>query len=153
MGEAQWVTIYLNNSSTAKTLVVKNVHLDYGKFYRDSKSACFFCPARHSSASSHILTTPACIDDKEAEIPTSDIEGTKIAPGDEFTVNSCGRSNSPSGTEGEFDVYEDGPGGPKVRHFYWNCPWGSPKNTWTISGMKHLLRVVHPFEQLDLRAA
>lgn len=37
MGYQQWVVIKINNSS-AKTVVVKNVNLTWGKFYPDSKS-------------------------------------------------------------------------------------------------------------------
>jgi hypothetical protein len=90
----------------------------------------------------------AFIDNKDAEIPKSDIENHKINPGDEFQINSCGRSDASSGTEGDFDIYEDG--GTKVRHFYWNCPWGSKTNTWRVTGMKHPL-YVRSHEQLDSR--
>ncbi|KAI0267249.1 Aegerolysin-domain-containing protein [Russula aff. rugulosa BPL654] len=88
---AQWVVINITNSSS-KTIVIKNVSLHWGKFYRDG--------------------------DKDAEIPTSDIENHKINPGDEFEINSCGRSDAASGTECDFDIYEDG--GPKVQD---NSKW------------------------------
>jgi Aegerolysin len=91
----------------------------------------------------------ACIDNKDEEIPISDIEDKKIDGGKEFRINSCGRENAPSGTEGNFDIYEDG--GDEVRHFYWDCPWGGKTNTWTITGMKHLFGV-HCAEQLDSRS-
>lgn len=74
------------------------------------------------------------LDDKDTEVDISAIEGAKIAPGEQFRFNACGRSDTSSGTEGIFEVYEDGSGGKKVRHFYWDCPWGSKKNTWTVSG-------------------
>ncbi|KAF8687636.1 hypothetical protein AX14_003645, partial [Amanita brunnescens Koide BX004] len=101
---AQWVVITLNNSST-KAVVVKNVGLSWGKFHEEGN--------------------------KDKEIPVSDIENTEIPPGGEFRINSCGRENASSGTEGEFDIYEVDSN--KVRHFYWDCPWGSSTNTWTIT--------------------
>ncbi|KAI0267255.1 aegerolysin type hemolysin [Russula aff. rugulosa BPL654] len=101
---AQWVVINITNSSS-KTVTIKNVSLHWGKFYKD--------------------------DNKDAEIPKSDIENHKIDPGDEFEINSCGRSDASSGTEGDFDIYEDG--GTRVRHFYWDCPWGSKTNTWRVT--------------------
>jgi hypothetical protein len=141
---AQWVVINITNSSS-KPVVVKNVHLSWGKFHKDGKSpassARVMVPSRH-------LDHNACIDNKDAEIPAKDIENTKILPGDTFRINSCGREDASSGTEGDFDLYEDG--GPKVRHFYWDCPWGTKTNTWTISGTKDPLGVHSP-EQLDSR--
>lgn len=90
-----------------------------------------------------------CIGNKDAEIAVKDIENTKILPGKQFRMNSCGRENASSGTEGDFDIYEVA--ADKVRHFYWECPWGSKTNTWTISGMKYPLCVLHSLEQLDSR--
>ncbi|OCH86914.1 pleurotolysin A [Obba rivulosa] len=105
MAYAQWVVIVLKNVSPQGTLVIKNLNLMWGKFHKDG--------------------------DKDTEIATKDIEGTKILPGAEYTINSCGRSDASSGTEGKFDLYEEG--GALVRSFYWDCPWGSKTNTWTIS--------------------
>ena len=85
------------------------------------------------------------IDNKDAEIPIGDIENRKIDAHKEFKINSCGREGSPTGTEGEFDIYD---GSDKVRHFYWNCPWGSKTNAWSITGMKYLLGARSP-ELLD----
>ena len=88
----------------------------------------------------------SCLDDKNAEIPKSDIENHKIGPDEVFQINACGRSDAAVGTAGGYDIYEDG--GPKVRHFYWDCPWGSKTNTWRVTGMKHPL-CVRSHEQLD----
>lgn len=100
----QWVVIHITNSST-KTLVIKNVRLSWGKFHED--------------------------DNKDYEIALDDIENTKIRGGKQFTISSCGRSDAPSGTEGEFDIYENG--GEKVGHYYWDCPWGGNGNIWKIT--------------------
>jgi hypothetical protein len=40
-GYPQWVAININNSST-KTVVIKNVRLPWGKFYKDGKSPVYF---------------------------------------------------------------------------------------------------------------
>jgi len=100
---AQWVVINISNSSK-RAVVIKNVHLPWGKFYKG--------------------------DNKDAEIPIGDIENKTIEPHKKFRISSCGREGAPSGTEGEFDIYD---GDDKVRHFYWNCPWGSKTNTWSIT--------------------
>ena len=130
---AQWVVINITNSSK-ETVVFKNVRLSWGKFYFDGKSLV-------SSASVMAvldimyLDHATCIDDKDDEMPASDIENAYILPGKSFRVNSCGRSNASSGTEGSFDIEEEGGG--EVRHFYWSCPWGGNTNTWTVSCTKY----------------
>jgi hypothetical protein len=88
----------------------------------------------------------ACKDDKDDGIPTSQIEGMKIGPGTIVRIDSCGREDAASGTEGDLEIWEDGAGGAKVGHFYWDCPWGTRSNTWTVSGMRHSTFVycIHP---------
>ena len=133
----QWVVITIINSSAEK-VVVKNVSLSWGKFYKYGEWPSY---ASVAITSDHSL----CVDDKDVEIPASEIENTEINPGHEFKISSCGRSGTPSGTEGQFDIYENK--GDKVRHFYWACPWAGA-NKWGVTGMKHLLRVDPP-EQVD----
>ena len=70
---------------------------------------------------------------KDKEISVSTYQNSVIHPGEQLRLNACGRSDSPSGTTGDFDVVDVVAGGKKIRHFYWDCPWGSPTNTWTIS--------------------
>lgn len=43
---------------------------------------------------------------------------------------SCGRSDSASGTQGSFDLYD---GDTRVVTLVWNCPWGSKSNSWSQS--------------------
>lgn len=50
--------------------------------------------------------------------------------GGEMGVASCGRSDSASGTEGYFDVYD---GDTHVCHVYWDCPWGSKTNKFQVT--------------------
>ncbi|KAF8726099.1 hypothetical protein AX14_008081 [Amanita brunnescens Koide BX004] len=104
MAYAQWVVINIVNSS-ARPVVIKNVRIHWGKFYKEG--------------------------DKNIEVSVHAIENTRILPGQEFRISSCGRENATSGTEGEFDIFEDG--SDKIRHFYWDCPWGKKGNTWRVS--------------------
>ena len=69
---------------------------------------------------------------KDKEISPSTYENYIIHPGEKLQINACGRENSPSGTTGEFDVVDPLEGDKVIRHFYWDCPWGSSVNTWTI---------------------
>lgn len=101
MAYAQWATFTI---STTVKLTVKNVTSNWGKFYRDGN--------------------------KDAEISRSDIEGHNIEPGEAYTISTCGREHSASGTEGNFDLYD---GTKKVGNYYWDCPWGRKENIsrWT----------------------
>lgn len=66
---------------------------------------------------------------KDAEISASEINSIVIPPGSSSDVSSCGRSDSPSGTEGTIDLYD---GSTKICTVYWNCPWGSKSNDFQI---------------------
>ena len=47
--------------------------------------------------------------------------------GNQYQWGHCGRENSPSGTEGSFEVHLDG-SGEKIAEIYWDCPYiGSNK--------------------------
>ncbi len=71
--------------------------------------------------------------DKDKEIDPSAVNNYVIQPGESLQINACGRESSPSGTTGDFDLVDTTAGGKVIRHFYWDCPWGSSTNTWTIS--------------------
>ena len=62
----------------------------------------------------------------------SDIEGQAIAPQNTFRINSCGRENASSGTEGSFNLI-DTSNGKVIRNVYWECPWGSKTNTFRVT--------------------
>jgi len=102
MAYAQWVSIKIIAHGT--TLRIKNVKLNWGKFHQTGN--------------------------KEVEISPDDINKITIEPKRETVINSCGRSDAGSGTEGNFDIFD---GDIKVGNYYWECPWGSKKNTsrWT----------------------
>jgi hypothetical protein len=102
MAEAQWVSITIISRGT--TLSIQNASLEYGKFYKNGN--------------------------KDEEISSDEINQITINSGQSAVINSCGRSDSPSGTEGRFDIFD---GEVKVGEYYWDCPWGSKTNTstWT----------------------
>ncbi|KAI0714064.1 pleurotolysin A [Cerioporus squamosus] len=103
---AQWVILLMVNSGS-KAIKIKNMNVSWGKLHADG--------------------------DKDKEISQSTYENYIINPGEQLQINACGRENSPSGTTGDFDVVDPSASDKTIRHFYWDCPWGSKRNTWTIS--------------------
>ncbi|MBJ7221258.1 MULTISPECIES: aegerolysin family protein [unclassified Brenneria] len=97
MAYAQWVEIkvYAENMK----LTVKNVSLEWGKFYRQGN--------------------------KDDEISKNAIDGMSISSGNPGIICACGRSDASSGTEGSFELYN---GNDYVGKYYWDCPWGSKNN-------------------------
>lgn len=67
---------------------------------------------------------------KDNDISDSEVEQQMAKPSGQMGIASCGRSDSSSGTEGSYDIYD---GDAKVCHIYWSCPWGSQTNTFTVS--------------------
>lgn len=105
MAYSQWARILIKSKSVE--LAIKNVDLKYGKFHFDGK--------------------------KDTEIEIKNIEGQIIPKNNGgLLLCTCGREDSPSGTEGSFDIYT-GDGSAKIGHYYWECPWASKTNTstWT----------------------
>ncbi|GAA3563392.1 MULTISPECIES: aegerolysin family protein [Marinobacter] len=111
MAYAQWISITIEPKNYDVT--IKNVTSDWGKFYSGSK---------------------------DNEVSPEDIEGKVIKAGEKFTISSCGRSDSASGTEGSFDLYH---GSSHVGNYYWDCPWGSKTNTstWTADNSEYITQV------------
>ncbi|KAI0714081.1 Aegerolysin aa-Pri1 [Cerioporus squamosus] len=102
----QWVTMYLKNSGS-KDIKVVNLSHSWGKMYADGN--------------------------KDQELSVDTFNGHVIAPGGELQMNACGRQNASSGTRGDFDVVDVTAGDMIIRHFHWDCPWGSHANQWTVS--------------------
>lgn len=113
MAYAQWVSITITSLET--TLIIKNAALAYGKFHQTGN--------------------------KDAEILPDAINKITINSRQSAVINSCGRSDSPSGTEGRFDIFD---GEVKVGQYYWDCPWGSKTNTsiWTPFELDHYVTQV-----------
>ena len=61
-------------------------------------------------------------DDKDNELSPEQVNGQVIESGSEGVnvVSSCGREDSASGTQGQFDLYD---GDTKVVTLVWDCPW------------------------------
>jgi hypothetical protein len=125
MAYAQWVIILLKNRSQ-KSIKIKNVKIDWGKFHKDGKH--FLSTAKLRIYQFAMRLTG----DKDSEISSGTIEGKTIDPGKSYQINSCGRSDAASGTEGSFNLVDDS--GHVIRNLYWDCPWGSKTNYWKITG-------------------
>lgn len=104
MSYAQWIGSEVHPINFQ--ISIKNAKLAWGKFYQEGN--------------------------KDKELSSDEINKITIASGSVGKIYSCGRSDSASGTEGSFDVYD---GGTHVGTFYWNCPWGSKSNTFFWTGM------------------
>ncbi|KAF7555732.1 hypothetical protein G7Z17_g2011 [Cylindrodendrum hubeiense] len=101
--EAQWVAFDIKNRMKKNDISVNNAYLSYGKFYKGSK---------------------------DREISIQEVDSIVIAPGTIETISSCGREQSPSGTTGNFDLFD---GDTKICTTKWDCPWGSPTNNVEIT--------------------
>ncbi|KAH7306558.1 hypothetical protein KP509_22G019000 [Ceratopteris richardii] len=92
----QWVAFQLSYTGEG-SLYIRNASLPWGKWYD--------------------------YPDKDREVAAPN--GQAIAPGSILYVAACGRENSPSGTEGTFEIWSSTS---KVAHVYFDCPWsGSNK--------------------------
>ncbi|KAG9194357.1 hypothetical protein G6011_04392 [Alternaria panax] len=103
MAYAQWVVIHIINSFRNGSINVKNAEAMWGKFHRPGN--------------------------KDNEISAGDVNKMTIGAGSSEKIASCGRSDSASGTEGKFDIYD---GDNRVCTVYWSCPWGSKSNNFQI---------------------
>ncbi|PHH93104.1 hypothetical protein CDD83_956 [Cordyceps sp. RAO-2017] len=100
--EAQWIEVEIKNRMRSSDVSVKNARLDWGKFYKGSKSR---------------------------EIKPHEVNQTVVAPGAMEVVSSCGRAHAASGTNGDFDLYD---GNTKICNIYWDCPWGTKANDFAV---------------------
>ncbi|KAG8673810.1 hypothetical protein FPOAC2_07281 [Fusarium poae] len=106
MAYGQWVYIIIQSKIASGEISLKNVSLNWGKFYQ--------------------------WDNKDQEISTDDVQKVVIPSNKSAGVASCGRSDASSGTEGSFDLYD---GDNKICNIYWDCPWGSKTNTFTVGSV------------------
>jgi hypothetical protein len=97
MAESQWAVFSI--TANGIILSIKNSKLKWGKFYYPPN--------------------------KSKEIKPATIDQTVIPIGITATIGTCGRSQSWSGTEGSFDLYD---GATKIGMYYWNVPFGSNTN-------------------------
>lgn len=66
---------------------------------------------------------------KDIELSTSQVNGTRILPGVNTVIAACGRKSSPSGTEGRFSVFD---GNTRIFEIYFDVPWGASDNQFRI---------------------
>ena len=108
MAYAQWVSFTMKTIGFDAT--VDSASLDWGKFYK--------------------------WDNKDQEESAGDIDTLKFQANKSYTnaISSCGREDSPSGTQGHFDLFTQ-VGGQKTQvcRLNWDCPWGSKTNSWSAS--------------------
>jgi len=97
---AQWISVKIQNKANGHTLKVSNGFLKWGKWYGGSK-------------------------DEEVDAPSGEINYDSSK-----TINSCGRSDASSGTEGYFDIYDEKSN--HIAHVTWDCPWGSKQNSYQV---------------------
>jgi Aegerolysin len=50
-----------------------------------------------------------------------------------FVISTCGRANASSGTKGSYDLVDKSTS-KVIRQVYWNCPWGTKTNLFTLEG-------------------
>ncbi len=66
-----------------------------------------------------------------------------ISPGDTFVLKACGKWGSNTGTTGEFSLVDPAKADKQIRHFYFDSPYNSSMNTWTISGTNDEWMIEH----------
>ncbi|WP_251861448.1 aegerolysin family protein [Clostridium sp. Marseille-Q2269] len=98
----QWVKFHIK--AVNEELTIQNATLSWGKFYNP--------------------------DNQNHEISAEDVNKTKISKNEIAIIESSGRKDSPSGTEGRFDICDKNKN--KLFTIYWDCPWsGSNKFSYT----------------------
>ncbi|KKA28151.1 hypothetical protein TD95_000962 [Thielaviopsis punctulata] len=117
MAYAQWLEIIITNRMRDGDVTLRDAVANWGKFYQNG--------------------------DKDIEIGSDQINGNTLTFDKSFTVQSCGRSDSASGTEGSVKLFE---GSTHICTLYWNCPWGSKNNQFKILDQSDDYAVSHtPF--------
>ena len=78
-------------------------------------------------------------DDKDNEVKPGDVIGTEIKSKESYTIYSCGRENSPSGTEGTVTVSDKQEDGNRIADIYWDCPYTGRNKLEKRKANKHWL--------------
>ncbi|MFC5704107.1 aegerolysin family protein [Cohnella faecalis] len=116
MSDSLWVEVFIDNYNT--DVVIRNIKLEWGRLYK--------------------------LEDRSTEISADSLNGTVIKAGKKLWVCACGRSWSPSGTEGSFQLFdlED----KLIGTYSWDCPLGKRlnKTTWTKNDDTNFRFDFHP---------
>ncbi len=104
MAYGQWVSFNIKLKGFSGT--IGDAKLKWGKFYK--------------------------YDNKDKELEVYEINAITLEDGklNNNVISACGRSDAGSGTEGYFWIYR---GEEAVCQVYWDCPWGSKINAWSVS--------------------
>lgn len=89
-----------------------------------------------------------CVGQIQDEVDKNDYEGETVAPGQKMQINSRPRPETASGFTGSLDLVDPSTG-EIIRSLYWDCPRGSDKNTWTVSGSNLQWTVEHSEPSLE----
>ncbi|HGJ5865502.1 MAG TPA: aegerolysin family protein [Arsenophonus nasoniae] len=99
---SQWAQIDISPIGFNST--IKDIELSWGKFHKK--------------------------DDKDSEIPVSEIKGHTILDGKVYSIYTCGRSGVASGTTGKLTIFDNNS---QIVKYEWDVPWGSNDNTSKLS--------------------
>lgn len=105
MSDLLWVEVVIENYNSEVT--IQNIKLEWGRLYN--------------------------LGDRDNEISAESLNGTVIKAGKRLWICACGRSWSPSGTEGSFQLFD--PENKLIGTYSWDCPLGQRmnKSSWTKS--------------------
>jgi hypothetical protein len=110
MAESQWVEFDV--FANGITVGIQNANTTWGKFY--------FPPRKKT-------------------VNASEINKIVIPPGGQTAFGACGNSNSWSGTEGQFDLFDvQSSQKVKIGTLYWNVPFGSNTNSFQFTAASSL---------------
>jgi hypothetical protein len=120
MGYGDWTQITIHNQSDV-TITINNAQLQWGKFYR-SREASFLVLIAPSANSLYSA-------DKDAALEPHRVNGIEIKPNESYTLGSCGRENTWSGCQGDFELQE--PNG-TICKVYFYSPHGTSYNQFRL---------------------
>lgn len=124
MGYGNWTEIKITNTS-AVDIQFTNSALTWGKFYSCEPSGRLFGTLYMS------MLTDAPIANKDAEIQPGDLNNTTISAGKTYTIGACGRENTWSGTDGQFDLHAPSLGLTVAKITFYS-PYGASYNNFHI---------------------
>jgi hypothetical protein len=113
LGEIEYFQPTVRNRLST-TIILANFVIKYGKFYDISEYLHRFCFTR--SIDKYIS-----LENRFKE--TASAQGTNITSKEEHAWGHTRRENTPTGTEGTFEVRQDGE---LIAEIYWDCPYIGP---------------------------
>ncbi|KAF7974641.1 hypothetical protein HWV62_11509 [Athelia sp. TMB] len=124
MGYGNWTEIKIANTSDVP-IQFANSGLSWGRFY-SCEPSCTLLMIFHMNTLTDLSPTA----NKDAEISPDGLNKTTIDAGRTYTIGSCGRENTWSGTEGHFDLASNQ--GLTIAKFKFYSPHGTSYNSFNI---------------------